>query len=163
MVQPIWSATSCDFPGAGLYIGLAPRLEHLVVAHLLTPKRVRAITGASTRFGNTGSVCKLEYYAVRDPSLVRVIPVNRPPLPNGFRHVKLSFQLQGIAKLAEGLEEIRKGVDAMELESTAAFIMTIGLPVGDEDQFYQRGVAVDPNQDFTDVYTRIREMCGPGK
>jgi hypothetical protein len=160
LINPVWSATSCDFPGAGLYIGLAPRLEHLVVAKVHAPKRVRHISGASARFGSVGTACPLEYYAVRDPSLVRVIPVKRPPLPNGFRHVKLSFQMSGVPRLAETVEDIRRGADAATHESTAAFVMTIGLPVAEEDSFHRKAVAADPQQDFSDLYTRIRELCG---
>jgi hypothetical protein len=159
LINPVWSATSCDFPGAGLYIGLAPRLEHLVVARVHAPKRVRLISGASAKFGSMGVACPLEYYAVRDPSLVRVIPVKRPPLPNGFRHVKLSFQMAGVPKLAETVEDIRRGSDAAAHDSIAAFVMTIGLPVAEEETFYRKAVAADPQQDFSDLYTRIRDLC----
>lgn len=160
MITPIWSATRCDFPGAGLYIGLAPRQEHLLVTRVHTPKRMRAFSGASTRFGDSGAFCPLEYYAVRDPSLVRVIPVKRPPLPNGLRHVKLAFQMGGIPKLVALVEEVRATSDAAVLDSTAAFVMTIGLPLADEEGFYRRAVGMDPQQDFTDLYTRIRELGG---
>jgi hypothetical protein len=155
LVHPIWSATTCDFPGAGVYIGLAPRFEHLLVARLLSPKRLRAITGAHTRFGAAGARCPLEYYAVRDPSVVRVIPVDRPPLPNGFRHVKLSIKL----------DLTRSPVDAAELNSrepeahaTGSFLMTIGLPLAREDAFYERAIARFPEQDFTELYARMREL-----
>jgi hypothetical protein len=132
-------------------------VEHEVVARLLAPKRLRRLTGASTRFGHNGARCPLDYYAVRDPSVVRVIPVKRPPMPNGFRHVKLSFQMTGLS-MEEALEQLRRGPDAGGMDSTAAFVMTIGLPVAEEESFFQRAVAVEPNQDFTDLYTRIRDL-----
>ncbi len=162
MIHPVWSATSCDFPGAGLYIGLAPLLEQEVVSRLLTPKRMRVIAGATTRFGPSGAPVPLEYYAVRDPSVVRVIPVKRPPLPSGFRHVKLSFQLTGM-RVSETAEELRRSPNAAALDATAGFVMTIGLPANEEEKFFERAVSVDPEQDFTDLCTRIRDMAKPGK
>ncbi len=129
-----------------------------MVARLHAPKRMRTLTGASARIGESGAVCPLVYYAVRDPSLVRVIPVKHPPLPNGSRHVKLAFQVGMLPGLPVLVESIRRTEDPATLESTNAFVMTIGLPVNDEDAFYQRGVAADPQQDFTDLYTRFREL-----
>jgi hypothetical protein len=156
LIHPIWSATTCDFPGAGVYIGLAPRFEHMLVARLLSPKRVRVVTGAHTRFGTGGTRCPLEYYAVRDPSVVRVIPIDRPPLPNGFRHVKLSFKLdQGRA-----LQDAAAGLNIAEASAhaTGSFLMSIGLSLTREDAFYERAVGRYPDQDFTDLYARMREL-----
>jgi hypothetical protein len=155
LIHPIWSATTCDFPGAGVYIGLAPRFEHMLVARLLSPKRLRVITGAHTRFGTGGARCPLEYYAVRDPSVVRVIPVDRPPLPNGFRHVKLAIKLER-ARTPEEISELR--LHEPVAHATCSFLMTIGLPLGREDAFYERAVARFPDQDFTELYSRMREL-----
>jgi hypothetical protein len=164
LVHPVWSATSCDFPGAGLYIGLAPIVELHLVSRLLAPKRLRTTSGGTTRFGQDGSVCPMVYCAVRDPSVVRVIPVKRPPLPNGYRHVKLSFQLAGL-KVDETLDELRQiagGSTAMD--GTGTFVMTIGLPIAEEPAFHQRLVGGgEPIQDFADLYTRLCDTRGPDK
>jgi hypothetical protein len=157
LIHPIWSATTCDFPGAGVYIGLAPRIEHTLVGRILSPKRVRLFTGAHTRFGSEGARCPLDYYAVRDPSVVRVIPVDRPPLPNGFRHVKLSFKFDRTRAVEDAMRALKE-LSQPPTHFTGAFLMSIGLPLLREEAFYDRAVAQYPDQEFTDLYTRMREL-----
>jgi hypothetical protein len=163
LIHPVWSATSCDFPWAGLYVGLAPRIEHVVVARALSPKQLRMITGSIARFGTNETACPLDYYAVRDPSVVRVIPVKRPPLPNGFRHVKLSFKLDSSPKVREIVDQVRREIEPGSAGAPAAFLITIGLPLAEEDRFYQRVIGGHAEQDLSELYTRILELCGPGK
>ena len=149
----MWSATTCDFPGAGLYIGLAPRYEHLIVSRMYTPRQVRLITAAHTRLGNNGTACPLEYYAVRDPSVVRVIPVSLPPLPNGFRHVKLSFQFEKPQLLQDAVT-----VGHHDGKEIWAFVLTVGLPMAREEAFYKRAIGDFPSQSFSDLYARARDL-----
>jgi hypothetical protein len=153
LIHPVWSATTCDFPGAGLYIGVAPRYEHLIIARMCTPRQVRLVTAGTTRLGNNGTVCPLEYYAVRDPSVARVIPVSLPPLPNGFRHVKLTFQFEKPHLLQDAVS-----LGQLEGKEIWAFVLTVGLPIAQEDSFYRRAIGNFPDQSVSDLYARAREL-----
>jgi hypothetical protein len=153
LIHPVWSATTCDFPGAGLYIGLAPRHEHLIIARMCTPRQVRLITAGNIRLGENGAACPLEYYAVRDPSVVRVIPVSLPALPNGFRHVKLAFQFEKPQLLQDAVS-----MGQLDGRDIWAFVLTVGLPIATEDSFYRRAIGNYPSQSFTDLYARAREL-----
>jgi hypothetical protein len=157
LVHPVWSATTCDYPGAGVYIGLAPRREHVLIGRILSPKRLRVVAGGCVRFGTDGGQSSIEYYAVRDPSVVRVIPVDRPPLPNGFRHVKLSFKFDRTKTVDDLAREVNQ-VPELEADASAAFLMTIGLRIGREDWFYERAIGRHADQEFTDLYARLREL-----
>jgi len=158
LINPVWSATTCDFPGAGVYLGLAPRHEHLIVARMLTPRQVRLFTGARAGVGR--SPAPLEYYAVRDPSVVRVIPVSQPPLPNGFRHVRLAFQFEKPQLLADAVS-VPRGTHPGE--QTFAFLMSIGLPLAEEDGFYGRVALDSPEPDFAELYARLSRLAEDDK
>jgi hypothetical protein len=135
---------------------LVPWHEYLIVARMFTPRQVRLVTSASTRLGSGGVPCPLEYFAVRDPSIVRVIPVSLPPLPNGFRHVKLSFQFDRPHLLQDAVSTGQ--ANGREIW---AFIVTVGLPMGQEDEFYRKAIGDFPEQSFGDLYARARDLgCG---
>jgi hypothetical protein len=120
---------------------------------MFSPKQVRLITAGQTKIGVNGSVCPLEYYAVRDPSAVRVIPVNLPPLPNRFRHVKLAFQFDRPHLLQDAVSMGHP--DGKEIW---AFVLTIGLPQAREEGFYRRAIGDHPVQSFSDLYTRAHDL-----
>src|SRR3954463_3387510 len=89
----LWSATTCDYPGAGVYVGLAPDFEHMAVARGLASKQARMFVGARMRPNAEAALSLVTFYAVRDPSAVRVIPLNRAPVIGSFRHVELRIQI----------------------------------------------------------------------
>jgi hypothetical protein len=120
---------------------------------MYSPKQVRLITAAQTRIGTNGSVCPLEYYAVRDPSVVRVIPVTLPPLPNGFRHVKLAFQFDKPHLLQDAVS-----LGHPDGKEIWAFVLTVGLPIPNEEAFYRRAIGDFPYQTFSDLYSRARDL-----
>lgn len=152
----VWSATTCDFPGAGLYLGLAPSGEHASVARRFSPRQVRISTHGTVKVRHDGPPWPLNYFAVRDPSIVRVVPLDKPPLPNGFRHVKLHFQFDNAAPGAH--DESGRVVPEANPEISAAFVLTIGLPLAREDEFFAEAIGNWPAQDWGDVYRRLREM-----
>jgi len=160
LINPVWSATTCDFPGVGVYLGLAPRFEHLIIARMLSPKQIRLFTGAIVGVGKTGAA--IEYYAVRDPSVVRVIPLPQPPLPNGFRHVKLAFQFERPHLLTDAVTMIRmpNPGSTRPSEAPVGFLITIGLAIGQEEDFYRRAIAEHEGQEFADLYARIADLAG---
>jgi hypothetical protein len=155
LISPVWSAITCDFPGAGVYIGNAPRFEHLIICRMLSPRQVRLITGATTRLGKAGSEVPLEYFAVRDPSVVRVVPVDKPAI-NGFRHVSLVFQIDRPQLLLDAVS-VHPQLNALAIPP-AAFLLTVGLPVSREETFYRQAVVERPVGQFSDLYARIHEL-----
>jgi hypothetical protein len=159
----VWSATTCDFPGAGLYLGLAPFSEHVAVARRLTARQLRVFTGGRVRMRADGETWPLNYFAVRDPSTIKVIPLDKPPLANGFKHVKLAIQIEkghngDAAGSALPPEMEAASTDARQRPGTAAFVATIGLTIAREERFFQDAVAGYPDQDWGDVYRRMQEL-----
>lgn len=149
-----WSATTCDFPGAGLYLGLAPSSEHAAVAQRFSSKQLRVYVGGFVRVRNDGPNWPLNYFAVRDPSTVRVVPLDKPQLPNGFRHVKLHFQF---GNAAAGDDDAERPVPPVMPDASAAFIVTIGLAISREEEFFHEMVFSHPEQDWGEIYRRARE------
>lgn len=142
-----------------MYIGHAPRPEHLVALRMLSPRQMRLITGARTRLGPRGGEVALEYFAVRDPSVVRVVPVDKAPV-NGFRHVSLVFQIDRPSLLDDAVS-LHPGI-VPAVSPPQAFLLTVGLPIAREDEFYRRAIVDRPPGSFTDLYGRIAEMVGQG-
>jgi hypothetical protein len=161
----LWSATTCDFPGAGLYFGLSLHTEHVSLARFLSPRQVRVLLGGTVTLRISEPPFPINYFAVRDPSAVKVKPVDKPPLHNGFRHVKLtsSFDRQqpnaeseAVCKQVE--ENGRRLTPPGKPLSTAAFIMTIGLSIAREDVFFREAVLKHPSQGWDDLYQRMKEL-----
>jgi hypothetical protein len=158
LISPVWSAITCDFPGVGVYIGQAPRFEHLIIARMLSPRQMRLVTGARTRLGpggGGGGEVGLEYYAVRDPSVVRVVPLDKPPI-NGFRHVSLIFQLERPQLLPDAVS-LHPGLTPARAP-VGTFLLTVGLPSAREEEFYRQAIVESPVSNFTDLYARIHDM-----
>jgi hypothetical protein len=160
----VWSATTCDFPGAGLYLGLAPVTEHVLVARGLTSRQARLYIGGITAV-REGELWALNYIAIRDPSAVKVKPLDKPPLPNGFRHVSLVFQVERAGRsdsagaMHENLESALHAVtsDNTVVPGWGAFIVTIGLSPGKEARFFADWIASHPRQSWGDLYLRLRD------
>ena len=151
-----WSACTADFRGAGLYLGIATRSEIEGVQHGLTLKQVRVYTGETVRLHET-RLSPITYFAVRDPSAVKVKPVDRPALENGFRHVKLVFnfdrlppaEVRAAALPPETCEEDPAADQAAGLPT---FLMTVGLAPGKEESFFQRAVCDHPEQSWGELF-----------
>jgi hypothetical protein len=106
----------------------------------------------------------INYFAIRDPSAVKVKPVDKPPLHNGFRHVKLTCNFERVQPTAES-EAVAKQVDdygrrlaGTKPPSTAAFLMTIGLSISREDRFHHDALLTHPNQGWDELYQRMRDL-----
>jgi hypothetical protein len=156
--QVVWSATTCDFPGAGLYLGLAPWVEHVTAARRLTSRQLKVFTGARVQMRKDADTWPLNYFAVRDPSAVKVIRLDKPPLPNGFRHVRLAVQLERGQGLDPAVWAFPPGMDALPTPGTAAFVLTIGLPIPKEESFFRDAVAGHSGQDWGDIYRRMQDL-----
>lgn len=155
-----WSATTCEYPGAGLYIGLAPTFEHALVMRGLTGKQACCHPGGTMRIRPDAEPWPLNYFAVRDPSCVTVKPLNLPPLANGFRHVILVFRLCTTARPNGVSREVAPdgALPAPALPGTSGFVVTVGLPGAKEEQFHRRAVADHPGTDWGEMFRRMVDL-----
>lgn len=153
-----------SFSGAGVYVGFAPPDEHEVVAHRLNQKQLRVFTGGTlaVRFDR---VSPLRYYALRDPSAVKVRPIDRPPLPDGAKHVRLQFDFARPtpAKPADAVtpgscEDPPPSLSADPPTGLPGFILTIGAPVAREEWFHQKVVCAEPQQNLAELCRRIMDL-----
>jgi hypothetical protein len=141
----------------------------VAVARRLTTRQVRTFTGGSAMLRADGPACPFTFFAVRDPSAVKVKPLNKPPLENGFRHVRLAFNFERYYQpipdpeaelVAAEVSRACASRDGKDPSSSAAFLMTIGLPISREERFFQEVVLDHPGQAWEDFYHRIAELSG---
>jgi hypothetical protein len=157
----VWSAATCDFKGAGVYLGLAPDYEHLAVARGLAAKQLHLFVGGRMRSTGENRPWGIHYYAVRDPGAVRVIPVGTSLLPNGFKAVHLRFRFpeqngRSTVVVSAPPDAECKGA-APALTSPMGFVMTIGLPQEKERDFFVKIIQEHLDQDWGDVFQRVHE------
>jgi hypothetical protein len=152
-----------------VYFGLAVPYEHVAVARRLTSRQARVFSGGSVALRADSPPAPFNYFAVRDPSSVKVMPVKLPPLGNGFRHVKLAFNFERYYQPSTDPDS-QSAVDALETSmhsfsegkdrpATAAFLITIGLPTHREERFFHDAIASNPGQAWADFYNLITEFC----
>lgn len=148
-MQIVWSGQACPFRRAGVYYGLSPVGAHEQVARWLLPRRGAVYThGRLMVRPESGAVAPLTYFAVRDPSAVRVVPVRRSrAAPKGplddFTHVSLVFTPDRRAGASPGPEERELAhLSHLARESSemdhGGFIVTIGLRTDREAEFHER-------------------------
>lgn len=161
----VWSATTCDVPGVGLYLGVAPDYQHMGVARGLSPRQARLFVGGRIRLGRQGTAWPIYYYAVRDPSAVRVVPLDQPALPGGFRHVELRITVGrngndgAIVVAPPPREETDSSAQDQYTASFAAFLITIGLPAEKEHPFFEQMIDRHFDQEWTEIYERVLKRC----
>lgn len=160
----LWSATTCDYPGAGLYFGLSLHSEHVALARAFSPRQLRVLLGGRVTLRPNEPPVAINYFAVRDPSTVKVTPVHQPPLHNGFRHVKVACNFDR-AQVNPESELVAKQVDDMgrriagnKPPATAAFLLTIGLGLAREDKFFHDALLIHPDQGWDDLYQRMKDL-----
>jgi hypothetical protein len=153
----IWSAATCDFRGAGVYVGLAPEGEHIVVARGVGAKQMQAYVGGQMRQRGETRPWPIHYYAVRDPQAIRVIPVHQPALPNGFKPVQLRFRFpphNGRNATILTPSSLRP-IDHTPAGPIAGFVITVGLQMDKELEFFQRTIENHLDQDWDEVFRRV--------
>lgn len=158
----IWSASGCGAAGAGVYIGVAPQHEHMIVARALSKRQAKLFIGGHVVVPAETRPWQIYYYAVRDPSAVRIIPVERGQSPGGFRPAELRFRFapsvdESVASPGPSTLSTRKnGVGGTQ---PAVFIVTIGLNSGADRSFFQRVVG-EGSHEWADVFERVRgDLC----
>lgn len=162
----VWSGRDCEFPKAGVYYGLAPAHTHAMAAAWLLPRRGTVCVGGRTEV-RSGEQRPLHYYAVRDPSAVRVVPV-KGQVRDDPGHVSLIFRLGGLDAAGRVETGVLSPDEAAALtliresathESEAGFVMTIGLRKDREREFFENVVLVPPIQPFSALCDRIQSAA----
>jgi hypothetical protein len=160
-----WSAATCDFKGAGVYVGLAPEYEHIAVARAVAPKQMHVYLGGRMRSPGEARPWPIHYYAIRDPSVLRVIPVHQPALPNGFRPVHLRFRFPE----NNGTKTVflsppnhhDAGSDPLYTSqytaAPAGFLISVGMQFEREQEFFAKTLQNHLDQDWEEVFQRIAE------
>lgn len=127
------TAYTCRINATDVYLGLAAGLDDILAhnadANQLMALPLRRIAIAN---GHTTEV-PLRVLAVRDSSIVNVLPVDGPA-PEGFKRVQLRFTVGAIRKNGNGhaSDEFHAPGRVM------AFVLTFGLSPDQEDHFFQK-------------------------
>jgi hypothetical protein len=162
----IWSAATCDFRGAGVYVGLAPEYEHMAVARGIGARQMQVYAGGRMRSAGEHRPWCIHYYAVRDPQAVRVIPEHQPALPNGFKPVQLRFRFRpNNGGKATCVFPPRNGNLPLGHPMAAApvgFILTVGLPIEREREFYEHTIERHLDQNWDEVFRRVETFGRKG-
>jgi hypothetical protein len=74
--------------------------------------------------------------------------------------MKLAFQFDRPQLLADAVTVARPN-SAPATDLPAAFLLSIGLVIAQEEQFFRRTIVDPGHQEFPDLYTRVRELAGP--
>jgi hypothetical protein len=123
-----WSALACPLRGAGGYLGVSPWVEQERVALSLSARRGVVYDGGKARV-RAAAPWPVRYFAIRDPSLIRVIPLDhRGPGPDD-RHVTLMVKLNGNGTHdADGVPRAAIPLaPPNDPEQMGVFMMTVGL------------------------------------
>jgi hypothetical protein len=120
------------------------------------------------RFNGLNRPGPVNYFAIRDPSSVRVVPVRTPPLPGGFRHVDLRFQIGRNGSREAVVIVPRNGHSGgapldQAVPAAAGFLVSVGLPIAREQEFFEKMVLHNRDRHWNDVYTQLGEDCHHGK
>jgi hypothetical protein len=156
----VWSAATCQYPGAGVYVGSAPQWEHLVLARGLSHKQLRIFIGGRLTFEGERRPWPIYYYALRDPSAARVVPIRNGRLPSGFDAVELRFRVGGAGAdsvVPPGPERLQSWAAETNDCPPAGFIVTIGLDITKESGFFCKSLD-SHDLDWTELYSRIVRM-----
>lgn len=139
-----WTALTCNLEGTDIYFGLTAGQDDLL-AYLVSADRLAAFPFQQIAIatGSTEQV-PLRVYAVRDPSIVRITPMQGATPEPGFERVRLEFRLaqQALAKdngtpcAAEAKAGATESPPAAS-RPVIAFLLTIGLAEAREDEFYR--------------------------
>ncbi len=167
MIAPItWSATDHSFAGAGAYVGLSSCVQQFTVARWLLPRRAALHASGSVAMRPTHA-WPLVYFAVRDPSAVRVIPV-RPGRDPGRRHVLLQFDFGHRRPEPPRLDDGAGGTrDLARLRSHCdeklhgVFVLTVGLAPAAEQDFIRAVRLHEARMSYGEICDRIASFSPP--
>jgi hypothetical protein len=151
MNDPVtWSGAVYSFAGAGAYVGMAACDEHYSVARMILPRQGWVYAGGGTRFRQVERIPTV-YYAIRDPSIVRIVPV-QDPRSRPRRHVLLGFDPRRESPShpagMPALEVLKRHCEA---RNHGVFIVTVGLAIDEEDRFFNTVVLACEGRDYGEL------------
>lgn len=145
-----WSALTCRLRETDIYLGLAASLDD-VVSDLVSARQMVTYPLQQILLTMSDAVTTpLRVYAVRDPSIVTVTPCADAASEPGFERVWLDLNLQRARLALEAGTRSAAEEKAIVAEASAprvgarpvmAFLLTIGMPVAEEDQFFRTVVS----------------------
>lgn len=139
-----WSALTCRLRETDIYLGVAASLDD-AMSEVLSARAMVAFPLHSVMMTSRDSApTPFRMYAVRDPGMVRIEPeADAPDREPGFQRVRLTLHLHrraGPGELSAAEAKARNaGVPASAARTdrpVMAFLMTIGLPISEEDAFF---------------------------
>jgi hypothetical protein len=145
-----------------VYVGLAPGYEHMAVARGLSTRQMQLYVGGRVIAYGEPRPWLINYFAIRDPSAVRIIPVSQPPLPNGFKPVHLRFRFppqNGRTSTTISCHP-QRGVHGQgtPVVAPAGFIVSVGLPIEKEQRFFEETIDHHLDQAWEDVFVRVADL-----
>lgn len=158
-----WLAITCNFAGADIYLGLTAGIDD-VVAHALKASQMAAFPFQTIKIAtNDSKEVPLRVYAVRDPAIVRVHTIPGPAPAEGFHRVRLDFRIPlvvaGSAANPTAAEAKCNGApETLPTKAVMAFLLTIGLPIEQEDEFYSNVVNDFLQKSWMTMPSLLREI-----
>jgi hypothetical protein len=158
----LWSARACPFRKAGVYYGLSPAHTHIEITERLLPRRGQVYLNGRVRL-RASQPLPCVYYAVRDPSVVRVVPVpasiTGPERDNG--HVSLIFPPPARPAFAPASSEA-SATEAIQRclvdQDQAAFVVSVGLRTQREAQFHRQVLLAHHDLPYSELCERIEAV-----
>lgn len=146
IARPIrWSALTCRLRETDVYLGLAASLDD-IVSDLISARHMVAFPLKQILLTlRDARPTPLRVYAVRDRRLVSVEPDGLAETEPGFRRVTLELHLDqvplaGSTRMPSAAEAKQaaheSAADDAASRPVMAFLMTVGLPVAEEDEFF---------------------------
>ena len=158
-----WLAITCNFAGADIYLGLTAGIDD-VVSHALKANQMVAFPFQSIRVAtNDEKEVPLRVYAVREPAIVQVQTLpGRAPV-EGFHRVRLDFRIPLLAACTTAIPTAAEAKcegepEPLPSKAIMAFLLTIGLPIAQEDDFYSNVVHDFLQKSWMTMPTLLREI-----
>lgn len=136
-----WLAITCSFAGADIYLGLTAGIDDMV-AHALKANQMVAFPFQTIRIAtNDSQEVPLRVYSVRDPAIVQVRRTAGDSPVDGFHRVRLDFRIPMLCAANDSMPTAAQAKcdgfsQSSPSKSIMAFLLTIGLPIDQEDGFY---------------------------
>jgi len=154
-----WSAHTCNYSQADVYIGIAPGGEDALLRQMYPPLALATYPGRElpiTQAGANSELVPLRLYALRSPEACSVEQLGDDGSVDGFHRVKLHFRLPSRPRAADpALSPI---LIARPVPPVVAFLITLGLSIDDERNFFEHIVADFLDHSWSSLPRLLREV-----